>query len=70
VGQRGHGNSRRLYLFLWKRIRKPPIWNRIVSAVKRAEFIRDRVSYIVPRSSWCNIVLYVHVLSEEISDDS
>ena len=45
--------------------------HRIVSAVKRAEFVSDRVSYIVLRGRWCNIiVLNVHATSEEKSDDS
>jgi hypothetical protein len=34
---------------------------RIISAVKRIEFVRDRMSYIVLRGRWCNIiVLNVH----------
>jgi len=45
--------------------------HRIVSAVKRVDFVSDRVSYIVLRGCWCNIiVLNVHAPSEEISDDS
>jgi len=44
---------------------------RTVSAVKRAEFVSDRVLYIVLRGSWCNIiVLNVHAPTEEKSDDS
>jgi len=44
---------------------------RIVSAVKRVEFVSDRLSYIVLRGCWCNIiVLNVHAPSEEKSDDS
>jgi len=44
---------------------------RIVSAVKRVEFVSDRVSYsIVLRDRWCNTVLNVHALSEEKSDNS
>ena len=43
----------------------------IVSAVKRVQFVSDRMSYIVLRVSWCNIiVLSVHAPSEERSDDS
>jgi hypothetical protein len=39
--------------------------------VKRVEFVNDRVSYIVLRGRWCNvIVLNVHALSKEKSDDS
>ena len=35
------------------------------------EFVSDRMSYIVLRGRWCNIiVLNVHVPSEEKSDDS
>ena len=44
---------------------------RIASAVKRAEFVSDRVSNIVLRGRWCNIiVLNVHAPSEEKSDES
>ena len=42
-----------------------------VSAVKRVEFVSDRMSYIVLRYCWCDIiVLNVQVPSEERSDDS
>jgi len=45
--------------------------HRIVPAVKRGEFVSDRVSYVVLRVRWCNIiVLNVHAPSEEKSDDS
>jgi len=45
--------------------------HRIVSAVKSVEFVSDRVSYIVLRGHWCNIiVLNVHSPSEDKSDDS
>jgi exonuclease III len=47
------------------------VHHRIVSAVKRVEFVSDRVSYIVLRGRWCNIiVLNVHAPSEDKSDDS
>ena len=47
------------------------VHHRIVSAVKRVEFVNDRVSYIVLRGRCCNIiVLNVHTPSEEKSDDS
>jgi hypothetical protein len=46
------------------------VHHRIVSAVKRVEFVSDRVSYIVLRGPWCNIiVLNVHAPSEDKSDD-
>ena len=44
---------------------------KIASAVKRVEFVSDRVSYIVLRGRWSNIiVLNVHAPSEEKSDES
>jgi hypothetical protein len=43
---------------------------RIVSAIKRVEFVSDRMSYMVLRGCWCNIVLNVHAPAEEKSDDS
>jgi hypothetical protein len=53
------------------------IWNtiflhhRIVSAVKRVEFVSDSLSYIILRGLCCNIiVLNLRAPSEEISDDS
>jgi len=45
--------------------------HRIVSAVKRVEFVSDWVSCIVLRGHWCNIiVLNVHAPSEGKNDDS
>ena len=49
------------------------VHQRISSAVKRVEFVSDRVSYtsIVLRGRWCNIIfLNVHAPSEEKSDKS
>ena len=44
---------------------------RIISAVKRVESVSDRVSYIILRGRWCNIIIpYVYETSEEKSDDS
>ena len=38
----------------------------MVSAVKKVEFVSDRMSCIVLRGRWCNIlVLNVHAPSEE-----
>ena len=43
----------------------------ILSVFKRVEFVSDRVSYIVLRGRWCNIiVLNVRAPSEEKSNDS
>ena len=42
------------------------VHRRIVSAVKRVEFVSDRSSYIVLRGRWRNIILVnVHAPSEE-----
>ena len=42
-----------------------------MSAVQIVEFVSDRVSYMVMRGRWCNIiVLNLHAPSEEKSDDS
>ena len=47
------------------------VHHRIVSAVKRVEFVSDMVSYIVLRGRWCNIiVLNMHAPCEDKSDDS
>ena len=44
---------------------------RIVSAVKRVEFVSQRMSYVVVKGRWCNInVLNVHAPSKQKSDDS
>jgi hypothetical protein len=44
---------------------------RIVSTVKRVQFVSDRVSYIVLRGHWINIILLnVHVPSAQKHDDS
>jgi exonuclease III len=46
------------------------IHKRITSAVKRVEFVRDRLSYIILRGYWCNIiVLNVHAPTEDEIDD-
>jgi len=45
--------------------------HRMVSEIKRIEFVSDRVSCIVLRGRWCNIIVVnVHAPSEEKSDDS
>ena len=73
--QSGHCKSRGLYFFLWERKRKHQlrteffVHHRIVSAVKREEFVSDRMSYIVLRGCLCNIFMNVHAPNEEKSDD-
>ena len=41
-----------------------------LSAVKSVEFVSDRMSQMVLRGHWCNIVLNMHAPNEEKSDDS
>jgi hypothetical protein len=42
------------------------VHKRIISAVKRVEFVSERTSYIILRGCWCHIiVLNVHVVTEE-----
>jgi hypothetical protein len=41
-----------------------------MSAVKRVEFVSDRMSYIILRGRWCHIiVLNVHSPTEDKTDD-
>jgi hypothetical protein len=43
---------------------------RIISAVKRVEFVSDRMSHIILRGSWCHIiVLNIHAPTEDKTDD-
>jgi hypothetical protein len=52
-----------VYFFLWQRAEKLSIGNRffvhqrLVSAIKRVEFVSARMSYIVLRGRWCNIIV-------------
>jgi exonuclease III len=46
------------------------IQKRIISAVRRVEFVSDRMSYTILTGCWCNIiVLNVHAPCEDKSDD-
>jgi hypothetical protein len=45
------------------------VHKRIISAVKRIEFVSDRMSYIILRGRWCHIVLNVHAPTEDKTDD-
>jgi hypothetical protein len=45
------------------------VHKRIISAVRRVEFISDRMSCIILRGRWCNIVINVHAPCEDTSDD-
>jgi hypothetical protein len=42
------------------------IYKRIISAVKRVEFVSDRMSYIILKGCWCDIIVVnVHVPTED-----
>jgi exonuclease III len=46
------------------------VHKRIISAVRRVEFVSDRMSYNILRGRWCNIiVINVHATCEDTSDD-
>jgi hypothetical protein len=46
------------------------IHNRIISAVKRVEFVSDRMSYITLKDRWCDIiVLNVYATNDDKDDD-
>jgi hypothetical protein len=46
------------------------VQKKIISAVRRVEFVSDRMSYIILRSRWCNIIVVnVHAPYEDMSDD-
>jgi hypothetical protein len=47
------------------------VHNRVISAVKRVEFVSDRMSYIITlKGRWCDIiVLNVHAPTEDKDDD-
>jgi hypothetical protein len=46
------------------------VHKRIVSAMKREEFASDRISYVILRGRWCDvIVLNVHAPTKDNIDD-
>jgi exonuclease III len=46
------------------------VLKRIISAVRKVEFLSDRMSYIILRGRWCNIIVVnVHVPCEDARDD-
>jgi hypothetical protein len=76
MGWRWHRTSRRIHMFIWKGESDPWIacrflvHKRIISAVKRVEYVSDRMLYITLRGCWCHIiVLNVHAPTEDKTDD-
>jgi hypothetical protein len=45
------------------------VYNRIISTVKRVEFVSDRMSYINIKGRWCGIVMNVHAPTEDKEDN-
>jgi phage terminase large subunit-like protein len=46
------------------------VHKRIISAVKKAEFVTDRMSYIILRGHWRHIILLnIHAPPEDKTDD-
>jgi hypothetical protein len=46
------------------------VHKRIISAVKRVEFVSDRMSYIILRGHWCHIIVpNIHDPTEEKIDE-
>jgi hypothetical protein len=41
------------------------VYNRIISAVIRVEFVSDRMLYIILKGHWCGTVLNVHAPTED-----
>ena len=62
MGKRWQAKSGGLQFFLWKRKRKSSIGkriflhHRIISAVKRVEFVSDGITYIVLRGCCRNVI--------------
>ena len=73
MGQRGHSKSRGIIISFMGKEMKTINWEqvfflhrRLVSAVKRIEFVSDRLSYIVLKGRWLHIIVVnVHAPSEE-----
>jgi hypothetical protein len=46
------------------------VHKRIISAVKRDEYVSDRMSYIILRGRWCHFIyLNIHAPTEDKTDD-
>jgi hypothetical protein len=65
-----HRTSKGIHIFLWEAGYRFFIQKRIISAVKRVEFVSDRMLYIILGGCWFHvIVLDVHAPTEDKIDD-
>jgi hypothetical protein len=46
------------------------VHKRIISVVKRVGFVSDKMSYIILRGCWCDIILNVQAPTEDKCDDT
>jgi 23S rRNA C2498 (ribose-2'-O)-methylase RlmM len=73
---RGQMGQSRIHIFLWKGERESliryrfPVHMRIISVVNKAEFVSDRMAYIILRGRRCHIiVLNVNAPTKDKTDD-
>jgi hypothetical protein len=75
MGGQWHRTSRRIHILYGKGNENHElctgvfVHKRIISAVKRVEFVSDRMSYKILRGHWFHIVLNVHAPREDKIDD-
>jgi hypothetical protein len=63
-----HGTCGRIYIFLWYRFFI--VHKGIIAAVKKVEFVSNKMSYIILRHSWYHIIiLNVHAPTEDKNND-
>jgi hypothetical protein len=76
MGGQWHRTSRRIHMLYGKGNENDElgtgffVHKRIILAVKRVEFVNDRMSYVILRDRWFHIiVMNVHAPTEDKTDD-